>query len=327
MQLEQVQAYLKDALGVEAPISPWDGAEGLPFFLRDVYDFAVVTLFQTACVLVIVGKGGERTVDVRRDLDTVARQIPHNTLPIYVTASLASYERKRLITQGVPFIVPGNQMFLPHLGLDLREHFRKRHAMRAAALSPASQALLFAALLRPWEAEVHPERLNERFNYTRMTVSRAAGELNAAGLATSVAVGKEKWWRFQAGPAQVWKQAKPWLRSPVGKLAWAIGVEEAMEDTPQAGLSALADLSSLAEPRYPERAISTAQWQALTKRKLAVLTGPDPGAMRWQIWRYDPKALARAGRVDPLSLIASLDDTADERVQQALEQLEANLPW
>jgi hypothetical protein len=31
---------------------------------------------------------------------------------------LASYERKRLIEQNVPFIVPGNQLYLPDLGID-----------------------------------------------------------------------------------------------------------------------------------------------------------------------------------------------------------------
>ena len=39
---------------------------------------------------------------------------------------MASYERKRLIEQKVPSIVPGNQLYLPDLGLDLREYFRRR---------------------------------------------------------------------------------------------------------------------------------------------------------------------------------------------------------
>ncbi len=30
------------------------------------------------------------------------------------------------IAQKVPFIVPGNQLYLPDLGLDLREYFRQR---------------------------------------------------------------------------------------------------------------------------------------------------------------------------------------------------------
>jgi hypothetical protein len=33
--------------------------------------------------------------------------------------------RKRLVREGVPFIVPGAQMFLPMLMVDLRERFSK----------------------------------------------------------------------------------------------------------------------------------------------------------------------------------------------------------
>ena len=42
-------------------------------------------------------------------------------LPVlYATEALASFERERLIEQKVPFVVPGNQLYLPHLGVDLR---------------------------------------------------------------------------------------------------------------------------------------------------------------------------------------------------------------
>ena len=49
---------------------------------------------------------------------------------VYVTGALASYERKRLIEQKVPFMVPGNQLYLPDLGIDLREYFRQRPPLR-----------------------------------------------------------------------------------------------------------------------------------------------------------------------------------------------------
>ena len=42
---------------------------------------------------------------------------------VYVTEALASYERRHLIAKKVPFIVPGNQLYLPELGIDLRVPF------------------------------------------------------------------------------------------------------------------------------------------------------------------------------------------------------------
>lgn len=327
MEHPEIQRYLQEVLGASAHLWPWEGVQRLPFYLRDAYDFAEMTLLDTHCVLVIADHALKSDTDIRRQLDTVAKHASAGTLPIYVTSALASYERRRLIAQHVPFIVPGNQMFLPPLGIDLREYFRDRIDTTNNALSPATQALLFAALLRSWEVEVHPERLNERFGYTPMTVSRATRELQAASLAKTFTVGREKWLRFDQGPKEVWKQAQPWLRSPVRRSVWAIDLTNPLDDTPLAGLSALATESTLAQPTYPERAISAERWKRAQHQELVKLHGPEHGATCWQIWRYDPNPLAGHGLVDPLSLIVSFTGETDERVQQAVEQLESRLPW
>ena len=44
-------------------------------------------------------------------------------------------------------------------------------------------------------------------------------------------------------------------------------------------------------------------------------------------WNYDPRRLSDTAMVDPLSLILSLDDNTDERISEALSQLEERLPW
>jgi hypothetical protein len=64
---------------------------------------------------------------------------------VYVTGTLASYERKRLIEHKVAFLVPGNQLYLPDLGIDLREYFRRPPAAADTALSPATQAMLIVS--------------------------------------------------------------------------------------------------------------------------------------------------------------------------------------
>ncbi|KRB11148.1 hypothetical protein [Lysobacter sp. Root690] len=327
MEYHGIQRYLQEVLATSVRIRPWDDAQQLPFYLRNAYDFAEVALFDTPCLLVIADRPLDIEADIRRHLDVVAKHAPQDVLPVYVTTALASYERKRLIAQGVPFIVPGNQLFLPPLGMDLREYFRERPDNTSNALSPATQALLFTALLRPWKDEIHPERLNERFGYTPMTVSRATRELQAAGLARTFAVGREKWLRFDQRPEAVWQRAQSWLRSPVRRSVWAVHAVDPINDAPLAGLSALAAQSALADSAYPERAMSSERWKHAQHKGLLLLHAPEPGATRWQIWRYDPSHLADHGLVDPLSLIVSLREDTDDRVQQAAEQLEAKLPW
>lgn len=321
-----IQRYLHEVLGVETRLQFWTGAGELPFYLQDLYDFAEVTLFDLQCVLVIAKGPPDAEVDIRRHLEVVSRHVGRGVPVVYVVQGLASYERRSLIARGVPFIVPGNQMFLPPLGVDFREYFRKRVEPANKPFSPATQLFLFTALLRKWKKEVHPEALNDQAAYTPMTLSRAIRELHGAGLADTFLKGRERWLRFDKDQREIWQEAQPWLRSPVLRTVWALPLGYAGAE-PLAGLSALAVQSALAEPRDPVWAISSGRWKDAKGARLHPLQGPEPGAGRWQIWRYDPLPLAQGGVVDPLSLIVSCRNDPDERVQQAVERLEEALPW
>lgn len=46
-----------------------------------------------------------------------------------------------------------------------------------------------------------------------------------------------------------------------------------------------------------------------------------------QICRYSPEILEGDRLVDPLSMILSLQDVHDERVRQAMADLQEQLPW
>lgn len=250
-------------------------------------------------------------------------------LPVlYATGSLASYERKRLIEHKVPFVVPGNQLYLPDLGLDLREHFR-RAAERTpdTRLSPSTQALLIAHLLaRPWEPVWHPATAARALNYTPMTASRAANELVVAGLAEAQNKGRVQLLAFKSlTPQEVWGDAAPALRSPILRSAWLPHRQKGMA-LRMAGTSALARHSLLNEPRHPVYAVERKAWLA-SKEKLIVVPEQAPGAIEVQVWSYSPALLADSEEVDPLSLIVSLRDEKDDRVQMALKEFEEALPW
>lgn len=325
MDYRDIEHYLQAVLGITTRIEAWPDVKALPFFLQDAYDLAVLQLLETRCVLMISDKAPDGEAHIRRHMDMLRTHAPPDIVPVYVAPKLASYQRKRLIAQKVSFIVPGNQLFIPELGMDLREYFREQREIPSNTFSPATQALLFVALLRPWHAEIHPATLAEHLHYTSMTISRVVGELAEAELATPFNVGRERWLRFPHTPRETWYKAQPWLKDPVRNTVWA---KNGPYDAPIAGLSALAAQTMLAEPAYPVRAIAATQWNLALKDGPIKLKGPEPGAVQWQIWRYQPGLLPGTDAVDPLSLIISLRSDMDERVRQAVEQLEQKaLPW
>ena len=142
-----VHAYLHETLGIAPKVRAWPGAGKLPYFLQDNFEVRELKLLDRQVLLAIEKRTDKPGLaSVRGQIDKL-RQIAGMPV-VYVTGTLASYERKRLIGQKVPFLVPGNQLYLPDLGIDLREHFRKPPAAPDTALSPATQAILITVLLQ-----------------------------------------------------------------------------------------------------------------------------------------------------------------------------------
>jgi len=323
-----IQQYLHDSLGLTARIRPWSGAAKLPYFLQDAFDTRELTLLGHPILMANHRRGrNEGLAEVRAQLKKLKAMA--NLPVIYVTDALASYERKRLVEQQVPFLVPGNQLYLPDLGIDLREYFRQTRQAPSTALSPATQALLIAALLhKPWQAEWKPAEIVANLGYTPMTLSRAVRELTATGIVKLEHRGRDRHLNTDRSPQEVWEQARPLLRSPVKRRVWVRPTTKWMPPRIRiAGMSALAQLSLLAEPAVPVYAVSPLQWKAATKAGVEELMESREGCCEWQLWNYTPELLANRQTVDPLSLTLSLQHETDERVQLALDELRKQFPW
>lgn len=321
-----VQHYLHETLGISvSKYQPWARRDELPYFLRDAFDFWELDLLGRT-VLVAMDRSPDKSSigEIRLRLDKVNAVAGHPT--VYVTDALASYERKRLIEQKVPFIIPGNQLYLPDLGIDLREYFRQRPSSAQSPLSPSAQAMLITALLRPhWEPEWHPSEAATTLGYTPMTLSRAVRELTATGIASARKSGRSQYLSMEFSPQEIWDRIRPMLRSPIQRTIWIR--HHMTPDLPKrlAGLSALAHHSMLVEPKEPVYAVNRAGWNALNASMES--SGPMTGYLECQLWNYSPALQRDSDTVDPLSLMLSLQDSTDERVQSALDELKERLPW
>lgn len=327
-QAVRLREYLRDTLGLAvSERREWTGVSGLPYYLREGYVFLPLTVLDTPVVAVIDGRPGTRSVS---EIDSSLSQLRVllGEPVVYVTEGLAAYQRNRLIEQKAPFIVPGNQLYLPDLGLDLREHFRTLSAKKAGTpLSHAAQAMLISALLRPeWVPEWRPAQAGEALGYSLMTVSRVVRELAGVGLGKVDKRGRTHQLSMPGTALETWERAESLLRSPVVKELWVRAPMREGAPVRLAGESALARLTMLSDPALPVYAVNQRDWREVRGR-IEILPEADPGAQRWQIWNYSPALQEGSETVDPLSLTLSLRDEADERVQEALDEVRGTVPW
>ena len=323
--LHELERYLHDALGVSVKTTPWSGVGQLPPVLRERYRFAKAELLGLRALLVIDANPEEQSpATVRKHLDMLQSKQPAEL--IYVRARVTAYNRKRLIEQKVPFIVPGNQMYLPMLAIDLREHFR-RIREEAPTFSPSTQVVVLHAMLRDAGQVLIPSEMAPLLGYSAMTMTRAFDELETAKLAEVTVRGRERCLRFIGDRREIWEKAQPFLRSPVNKRLFIRRIDGA-EGATCAGLTALAHYSMLAPPAYTTYALSREEWKTLRQQhKISEVPAQDPDVSEIEVWWYSPARFAEHGIVDRLSLYLSLKADHDERTEAALEEMMEKFKW
>jgi len=325
-EYENLKRYLSETLHEHLTLHDWTGEQALPMLLRHEYTFQEGDLAHTR-LLFLFAKEEPTPATVAKHRQMLRE---YTQRPLVVVADRAtSAWRSRMIERGIPFVVPGNQLYLPTLGIDLREWFRPP-SKGLHRLSPSAQVVFLWALQHDAELMSNASDISRRLSYSAMTVSRALDQLEEFDLVHVSRSGRERFFQIGDDRRRVWDQAQPMLSSPVKEQVW-IGLERA--DVPPrqavlAGLTALSAMSMIVQPHVPVLAMNRSIFRELLQEQGARKTDAEEDANALvQIWSYSPRLLSPGEYVDPLSLYLSLRDDQDERVQSALEKMMEGFAW
>lgn len=316
-----IKKYLQETLKIDIHPRQWKDRSKLAFFLTDTYDFYETSLFNQACLLMIDRSNTEITPGTIRKHQEQIQKTWKGSI-IYVQSALSSYNRKRFIEHHIPFIIPGNQMYLPQCGIDLRELFRKTHTKKDSGFSPSTQAVVIYALLDKTNEKLTASILAEKLGYTLMTMTRALNELKSAEIGEFHREGREHFWTF-LDKKTLWKRAKPFFQNPIKKKIW-------VKNHPFkhfAGLSALSHYSQMTPPILPIFAIGQNKWALIKQSSIKEIPSSEEASAELEIWNYDPELFAKEGFVDPISLYCSLEANTDERIELSLEEMMEKMKW
>ena len=322
-----VERYLDDVLGAELHQTPWKRSAGFPNHLREIYAFRRAQILNQNFVLLYCADSEVTPMAMEKHVNWVQEKT--DTQCVIVMETMVPHNRQRLIERKIPFIIPFKQMYLPDLGLDLREHLLKVRE-DVTQLVPVAQLVVLAKLLGRFEAEAgfNPTMLASQFAYTKMTMSRVINELKNLELVEATGSIKRPLYRFVVEGYELWKKALPYLRSPVTKRVYATGIQ--VKELHHAGLTALGELTMLVPPQTPMFAITSNKWNQFKKLD-TVKTLPDAAredaVAELEIWSYDPSVLSDGDFVDPLSLKLSFEHHTDERIEAAIEELMDGFKW
>jgi len=310
-------------LGADQQLVPDSAAHRrLPLFLRERYQSIRAHLYGRSMYLLMHEQRENPTPgEVESHLKLIRQHLGADVA--FVFEGLPSFARNRLLKKRVPFIVPHRQMFLPPLVIDLREVHGAPRPL-ASTISMPAQLLLLHHLQKRTN---HPYSLTEWagiLGYSKMSITRASQYLVDAAL-VEARRGKTTL-RFREKGRSLWERAQAGLRSPVQREGYYYLPNVRPKSLLEAGFSALANYTDLSAGPQPIYATQRAFLR--TQPHLEPVPYSDVGTAVIQQWWYSPTILAEGNRsVDRLSLYLSLRDSADERVQLALQKLLDEMKW
>jgi len=322
VNIEPLKMYIEKTLGLCSVAEGWDQVNLLPYFLRDGYRFYRMTILVHEFLLMFDRHIAERTpAQIRKHMEQV-RKVWDGEV-IYAREHISAYNRDRMVRQQIPFVVPGNQLYLPMLAIDLREFFlQKRKPVRV--LSPSLQALVLHAIYLHRDLmskEITHGEWAKELHYTKMTMTRAFRDLRTIFMDRDDSLPL-------CGRA-LWMNMIPLFRSPVSRRRFCLltcGTSKL--DSCLSGLSALAHYSMLAPSDHITYCMDSKEWRIFGQDYSFVeLDQPEAGCVEIEIWRYRPMCFSDGRVADPLSVYLSLQNTNDERVETALESMLEKVSW
>jgi len=319
--IKELENYLAETLHGNVLIHALKCPSNLPAFIRAMYHFYEIRIMDIRCMMLTAREGIETPNQVAKHVDLVRSML--DTIVIFALPSLSAYNRARLIAHRVAFIVPGNQLYIPELATDLREHFRAPKGQKIDSISPAAQAVLFHYILRIDTSDT-PSALAKTLHYSAMSIGRAFDDLAAFGLAYVEKHGKERHICFDPNRHELFKKSLSFLRNPMRSMKYiqkgfSVGLK-------LAGESALSQLTDISPPQKEVFAIAASQWKTWVQEENVVEVEHEADFVV-ETWSYDPDGLSEALTADPLSLYVQFKDHQDERLATAAESLLEKIPW
>ena len=304
--------YLDKVLGVKVIYEDVE-FKHLPNFVATRYCLHMVSMNEQKMIFLYPKTELEQIEVLKKH---IARIQNNENLPVVLVLKELSFRQKEyLIREKIPFIVDGKQIYLPFMAVYLQERCSAEKKTREEIL-PSAQMLLLHFIYGGAQ-ELSTSQAAKDLELTPTSISRASRQLEEMGLLHIRKVGVQRIMQSEDSPKTLFQKAGDKLLNPIKRTVY-IPKELVGTELLESGYSALAEYSMLNTPNvrcYAAERIS--QWKDVMTNSL--LNSQVQVAV--EMWRYNPRKLSMRNIVDELSLALALREDADERVEEAVEEM------
>lgn len=310
--------YLKATLGCNIQKESYDLPPKMPQYLLNDYSYQKYIIENQECLFVTPF---EFSFSAYKKQYQKIKQITNLQIVLHLK-SITQYQRKTLIEEHIPFVVEKSQIYLPFLAISLTEKFQE--ITEVEKFSPITQLVFLYMFFN--KEKISATDLALKINCTAMSVTRAYKTLVNCGLFYAENDGVKKYIVPENDGGELLRNAENFLINPIEKTIY-LKKDIELSEYITSGLYALSKKTMLNATEYDVH-------YAVHRKKYFRLEDIVPKALYnaqkafvVEKWSYDPAILSVNNMVDDISLILSLKDNKDERVQMEVDRLRSKYQW
>lgn len=317
--MNDVENFLQDFLGTKVSTRKWDEEEKLPLFLSRSNEFRIARINDQDFLLAKVTEHESKNI---REFRSMQRKLEEASgLPVlFALKDIGSVERDSLIKARIEFISLPDQVYLPFLGILLKNKRKLHQAGKVPEKMTASGQLLYLLMQYRGNAEISKTDAAEQLGMPVTTMTHAAEQLQQLNLIHCRKDGKSVYMFPSDHGYDYYQKAQPYLISPVLK-SFFVHKEEINKQGIACGEALLSKHSDLADPQYQSRALYKKDEVLNQLHSVNAQWSDEEDLIHIEVWRYDPQLFAQKDGVDPVSLACTFNGLYDERMEDAVRQM------
>lgn len=303
---------LTSVFGISIKYEAWNHQDSLPVYIAGSYDFHTAYIGNRRCIMLTPTEELATLPALKKQI--VKIQQIDNVPVVFELTTVSNYRRKSLIENNIPFITD-KQVFLPFIGTMLSD---EKEPQKLTGKFVYSTQQLFLFYLYSKKKRLYTSEAGKVLPFTAMTLTRAVKQLETTDLFLVAKDGVNKFIESKYKRDELFEKAKVYLTTPVRKTGY-IDKTQVTENMVFAGETALSEKTMLNPSRVVTYAISEKDYdKALLTDELI---DPDK-QVRLELWAYNPKQFSEDNSADDISLVLSFKDTNDERIEEAVDELQ-----
>lgn len=297
--------------GLSIRYEPWDNKSILPLYIVNSYQFYKAYIENIRCIMI-------KPIEELPTLPSLKKQIQKirviDDVPVVLySKTISFYRRKSLLENHIPFMTD-KQVFLPFIGTLLVDE-KEREKIKDKFVY--STQLLFLAYMYNHEKKVYVSDLSKSLPFSAMTLSRAVKQLEMTDLFLVYKDGVNKVIESKYSHKELFERIQHYLLTPVRQVGY-MDQSLVTDYMVLAGETALSEMSMLNSSRIRTYAVYEKDFD--NSQLIDELIDPDV-QVKVEIWAYDPQLFTHTNIADTLSIVLSLKENKDERIEKIIEDI------